>query len=118
MTFSIGTPFTHNAGYHWNGAGREKDQNDVQTCTHCQAVILMQQWRKVENGKMTGGFCMRCSAPICGPCNRTMQTQGCIPFMAKLEKEFDMVTKYDQFLKDAGMVPVQPSRPIFTGLLP
>ena len=113
----IGTPFAHNAGYQWNddtASGGKREQHDVQTCTHCQAVILMQQWRKVEEGKMTGGFCMRCNAPICGPCNKAMQHQGCVPFIAKLEKEFDMTVKLDQFLRDAGL---EPKRPMFTGLI-
>lgn len=116
MTFSIGTPFARNAGYHWNGREKGKDENDVQTCPHCQAVILMQEWRKAENGKMTGGFCMRCSAPICGPCNKRMAYEGCIPFMAKIDREMDATVKYQQFLKDAGLAPV-PARPVFTGLV-
>jgi hypothetical protein len=114
MTFHIGTPFTRGAGYHWNGAGSEKEQNDVRTCTHCQAVILMQQWKKVENGKMTGGFCQRCNAPICGPCNAKLAAEGCVPFIAKLERQFDMTTKLSQFLRDAGQAP---KRQIFTGII-
>ena len=62
MTFTIGTPFARNAGYHWNGAGREKEQNDVQTCPYCQAVILMQEWRK----SATQYFCVKCCKPTCG----------------------------------------------------
>jgi hypothetical protein len=116
LTFVIGTPFSHNAGYHWDGQGKTKDENDVQTCPHCEAVILMQQWRKVEEGKMTGGFCMKCSKPVCGRCNAKMQTEGCIPFIAKLEKHFDMTVKLQQFIKEAGMEPAT-SRPIFTGLI-
>jgi len=116
MTFTIGTPFARGAGYHYNGAGRDKEENDVQTCTHCQAIILMQQWRKVEQGSMNGGFCMRCNAPICQHCNKEMQVTGCAPFMQKIDAEFDANTKFAQFLKDAGLVPV-PSRPLFTGLI-
>lgn len=116
MTFAIGTAFSRNAGYHWNGQGATKEQHDVQTCPHCEAVILMQQWRKVENGKMTGGFCMRCSKPICGHCNAKLATEGCIPFIQKLEKHFDMTVKLQQFLKEAGMEPATP-KPIFTGLI-
>lgn len=111
MTFSIGTPFSRNAGYHYNGAGREKEQNDVQTCPHCQAVILMQEWKKVENGKMTGGFCMKCNRPTCDK----PSCHVCSPFIQKLEKEFDMTVKLKQFMKDAGLEPAN-QRPIFTGL--
>jgi hypothetical protein len=119
MTFFIGTPFTHNAGYQWNDdspSGGKKAENDVQTCPHCQAVILMQTWRKVEDGKMNGGFCMRCSAPVCGPCNARMAAEGCVPYIARLEKVFDMTVKLAQFRRDAGLEPV-PKRPLFTGLI-
>jgi hypothetical protein len=116
MTFTIGTPFTHNAGYHWNGREKGKDEHDVQTCPHCEAVILMQQWRKVEEGKMNGGFCMKCSKPVCGRCNKKMQTHGCTPFLAELERVTDARVKLAQFMKDAGLEPVAP-RPIFTGLI-
>jgi len=119
MTFFIGTPFTRNAGYQWNDdrpAGGAKEQHDVQTCPHCQAVILMQQWRQVENGKMNGGFCVKCNAPVCGHCNKAMQTTGCTPFVAQLEKQLDMVVKLRQFIRDAGLEPVAP-RPMFTGII-
>jgi hypothetical protein len=119
MTFFIGTPFTKNAGFQWNdgrASGGALEENDVRTCTHCQAVILMQQWKRVENGAMTGGFCTKCNAPICGPCNKRMQVAGCEPFLQKLEKHIDMTVKLQQYLRDAGLEPASP-RPLFTGLI-
>ena len=116
MTFSIGTPFSKGAGYYYNWEQRGKSEADVQTCPHCQAVILMQEWRKIAHGKMAGGYCMRCNKPVCDQCNKKMISEGCIPFIAKLEKEFDMTVKLSQFLKDAGMEPAAPHRP-FTGLV-
>jgi hypothetical protein len=104
--FYIGTPHTKGAGYFVNDntvSGGTLEQADVKTCTHCQAVILMQQWRKVENGKMTGGFCVRCNAPICGQCNKRMATHGCEPFIAKIDREFDSIVKLAQFRKLAGL---------------
>lgn len=115
----IGTPHTHNAGYYRNDdtvSGGRLDEADIQTCPHCQAVLKMQEWKKVENGKMTGGFCMKCSKPVCGFCNKEMQTRGCVPFMQKLDQYFDATVKFDRFLKDAGLEPAS-ARPIFTGLL-
>jgi hypothetical protein len=76
----------------------------------------MQQWKKVEDGAMNGGFCMKCSKPICARCNKRMQTYGCEPYTAMLERKLDMTVKLNQLLKDAGMVPATP-RPIFTGLI-
>jgi hypothetical protein len=118
MTFTIGTPFTRNAGYYYNWELRGKSEADVQTCVHCQAVILMQQWNQIDakTGKLAGGFCMRCNAPICEQCAPKMATEGCIPFIRKIEQQVDMVTKLDKYLKDAGLEPVAP-RPLFTGVI-
>ena len=110
MTFYIGTPHTHNAGYHWDGYGAGKEQNDVQTCPHCQAVILMQQWKKAQSSY----FCTRCFKPTCG--QPACESKGCVPFAAKLEREFDMTMKLHQFMKDAGLTP-EPARPLFTGII-
>lgn len=119
MTFIIGTPYASGAGYFYNddrASGGRYEQADVQTCPHCQAVILMQQWRKIEDGSMNGGFCMKCNKPVCPHCNKRMQTYGCEPYLKKLEKTVDMTIKLGQILKDAGMEPATP-RPIFTGLI-
>jgi len=32
------------------------------TCAHCQRIVAF------APGKDIGGFCMKCCAPICGPC--------------------------------------------------
>lgn len=116
MTFIIGTPHTHNAGYFLNDdtpSGGKKAQADIQTCPHCQAVIKLQEWKRVEDGKMNGGYCMKCSAPVCGECNLAMQTEGCVPFIARLERDLDMTVKLKQYMKLAGLEPP----PIFTGLI-
>lgn len=94
----IGTPHTKGAGYYVNNqALRNKDEADVRTCTHCQAVILMQQW------KTDGGFCGRCMAPICGPCADRMLSHGCEPFIKQLERALDIRYKLSQFRKLAGI---------------
>jgi hypothetical protein len=118
MTFSIGTPFAKNAGYFWNDdrpSGGLKDEADIRTCPHCQAIIKMQAWRKIEQGSMNGGFCMKCNAPVCAHCNKRMQALGCEPFAKQVEREFEMAPKIRQFLVDAGMVPAKPQQPIITG---
>lgn len=116
MTFKIGTPFARNAGYSWSkySAYSRAVEDDVQTCPHCQATIRMRQWSSVQaNGKMAGAFCSRCDAPTCGHAN----CLPCVPFIKKLEKELDMTVKLKQFLKDAGLEPAVPPKPLFTGLI-
>jgi hypothetical protein len=96
-------------------SGGQKAEADIQTCPHCQAVIKLQEWKRVEDGKMNGGFCMKCNEPMCGPCNHTMQTEGCHPLpRARLDREFDATVKLKQYMKLAGL---DEPPPIFTGLI-
>lgn len=102
MTFVIGTPHTHNSGYYKNDdrlSGGRLSEADVQSCTHCQAVIKMQEWR------IEGAWCSKCSAPICVNCGARAVVYGCEPFLAQLEKYFDSTIKYQQHLKIAGLEP-------------
>lgn len=119
MTFTIGTPFTRNAGYFKNDdrvSGGKLQEDSVRTCPHCQAVILMQQWRGVDaQGRMNGGFCNKCSSPICPTCTPKFHKEGCIPFIAKLERDYDMTVKLAQFRKLAGLEP-EPTTRLFTGI--
>jgi hypothetical protein len=66
-------------------------------------VIRLQQWRKVENGGMTGGFCMKCFAPICHHCNKKLATEGCVPFVKKVEEQLRADQKLAAFMKLAGL---------------
>ena len=118
MSFIIGTPHTKGAGYSWSRYSAETKtvQDDVQTCPHCQAVIRMRQWGEAKAGKMAGGFCMKCNAPICPGCQAKMTTEGCVPFMKKLEAAFDMKVKYGQLLKDSGLEPAS-QQPPYTGII-
>lgn len=102
MTFIIGTPHTHNAGYFRNddtASGGKLSEADIQTCTHCQKVIKMQDWR------LSGAWCQNCGAPICEHCGTRMLTYGCEPFVKKLEEHFKLLKKFDQYLKVAEPVP-------------
>lgn len=83
MTFRIGTPHTKGAGYFLDGKNlnvSQRTEADIRTCTHCQAVIKMQEW------KVEGAWCGRCRAPICHPCGARAEIWGCEPFLKKLEK--------------------------------
>ena len=113
MTFFIGTPHTHNSGYYVNDKDlRTRQEADIKTCTHCQAIIKMQEW------KHKGAWCHKCFAPVCHSCGTRMQTYGCEPFMKKLDQfmEASMKHKFDDLLKMAGQeTPVSPTIQIFTG---
>ena len=109
----IGTPFAKGAGYFCNdntASGGQREQADVRTCPHCQAVILMQMWRRIEDGKMSGGFCTQCNAPVCGLCNKRMQTHGCEPFMERIERGLSQAEKLRVFRKLAGLDQPEPPR--------
>jgi hypothetical protein len=85
VTFLIGTPHAKGSGYFLNdntASGGEKVEDDVRTCPHCQAVILMRKWRAY------GGFCRQCNAPVCGLCGERMEMFGCEPFLKILEAQF------------------------------
>ena len=87
MMANFGTAYTKNAGYYRNDnrvSGGTLEEDDVKTCPHCQAVILMSKW------KAFGGFCRQCNAPVCGNCGKRMEQFGCEPFMKKLEAEIGM----------------------------
>lgn len=119
MTFIIGTPYTSGSGYYMNDdtpSGGVRSEADVRTCPHCQAVILMQQWRRMEGGTLNGGFCMRCFAPVCNHCNKKMQTEGCIPFVAKVEQMLGEAERLRLFRKLAGLdTPAAQHVPLYTG---
>jgi hypothetical protein len=87
VTFIIGTPHAKGAGYFINnknlGVGHGREEADIRTCVHCQAIIKMQEWRH------DGAWCNRCNAPICGNnnplCVAENKAFGCVPFLKKLE---------------------------------
>jgi hypothetical protein len=70
----------------------------------------MQQWAKITHGKMAGGFCTKCEAPICWMCVPEYAKNGCIPFLRKIEEHTDALIKLDQFRKLAGLEPPEPPR--------
>jgi hypothetical protein len=103
MTFLIGTPHTHNAGFFENRYSCDSvaERDDVQTCKHCQTVIKMREWVKV------GGWCSKCSSPLCQnpECVQETALMGCVPFLQKLERQVNAAVKFDQHLKMAGLEP-------------
>lgn len=94
------TPHRQGAGYFLDNQGlgtNERKEGDVQQCSHCERVIIMQKW------KDDGGFCGRCMAPICGPCADRMLTYGCEPALKAIEKIFNLVERLAQYRRMAGL---------------
>ena len=112
MTFVIGTPHTHNAGYFRTDdtpSGGKKVEADIQTCVHCQKVIQMQAW------KDEGGWCSKCAKPVCAECADRMLIYGCEPFLKQLEAFIETQFRVESFRKLAGLdTPVHP-QPLITG---
>lgn len=111
MAILIGTPHSRHAGYFLNddrNSGGQKAEADIRTCPHCQAIIKMQEWAKapVQN------FCIKCMAPACNH----EACFDCVPFLKKLDLFTDAIVKYEQFLKVAGLDPVNPPPLIITGI--
>lgn len=50
---------------------------DTFTCAHCNGVVHV----PAPPAPMPGGYCFRCTKPICEPCT----AHDCIPFEKKLE---------------------------------
>ena len=94
------TPHRKGAGYFLDNQAlgiKERKEGDVQQCSHCERVIIMQQWKE------DGGFCGKCMAPVCIYCADRMQTYGCEPALKKIEQHFETGEKYRQFCKIAGL---------------
>jgi hypothetical protein len=78
----IGTPHTRNSGYTINDqALSTRQEADIQTCPHCQAVIKMQEWAKAS----VQNFCMKCMKPTCDHA----ACQDCVPFMLKIQRHIE-----------------------------
>jgi hypothetical protein len=107
VTFHIGTPRTRGAGYLINnqalGVGQGRQEADIRTCPHCEAIIDMQKW------KNDGAWCSRCDAPVCGggngnpACVAERRLLGCVPFLRKLEKWTRGQTSLAMFRRLAGL---------------
>ena len=115
MTFIIGTPHTHNCGnlsYVNGGTDQCRREADIRTCTHCQKVIDLAKWRDC------GAWCAKCNAPVCGdgPCAVATDRYGCLPYIAKIERDFEIQGQLQQFRRIAGL-DTPPAQPLFTGVI-
>lgn len=62
---------------------------DTYTCSHCQAVVVMNPSRRRERYK-----CYGCAHHICDNCAAEMQQHGqCTPFAKKVEEYFEQLAR-------------------------
>lgn len=80
MGVIVGTPHAKGAGYFLNNKNAKREEADVQTCSHCQGIILMQQWKE------DGAWCGKCMKPICARCGARATIFGCEPFARKIDQ--------------------------------
>lgn len=110
MTFRIGTPHIKGAGYFINDRNlRTRQEADVQTCSHCGAVLLMQEWKK------RGAWCAKCMKPLCLGCGKEMKVSGCQPLSEKFERFVEEQTVLAKILKEMGSDEPVPQSLIITG---
>ena len=81
----------HKAGYLFNddrASGGKVSEADIIACPHCESLISYQAWRKerAHGGGLTGGWCRKCAAPVCGPCLDRMLVFGCEPYLRKIDQ--------------------------------
>jgi hypothetical protein len=97
VTFHIGTPYTNGAGYFINDKNlRTRQEADVQTCSHCQAVLLMQEWQR------RGAWCGKCMKPLCLQCGKRTKVFGCEPFSEKFGRFVEKEAALAKVLKEVG----------------
>lgn len=76
-------------------SGGHKQEADVFGCPHCQAVL--------HGPNSHDYWCPKCFAPICYTCAGKMETEGCVPFMRKIEQALEAHYRKKQFAKVAGL---------------
>lgn len=103
MTFIIGTPHAKGSGYYNSrySADSRVVEDHIHTCSHCQAVIKMSEWKEA------GGWCGKCEKPLCDhpDCMAETALKGCIPFIKKIESFMENTVKLEQHLRIAGLEP-------------
>jgi ssDNA-binding Zn-finger/Zn-ribbon topoisomerase 1 len=100
MTFVIGTPHTKGAGYYRSDntpSGGQLVEADVQTCAHCQKVLLLQQWR--ENG----AWCHRGQHPLCPECGDIAEVHGCQTWIQLIETAAEREYARAQYRRMVGV---------------
>ena len=77
-------------------SGGGVEEADVWTCSHCQAIILVNKW------KQEGGFCHSCDKPICFTCFEKAKVEGCVPWRKKVDSALENRYRMEQNAKILG----------------
>lgn len=81
-------------------AGRPLFEADTYTCTHCNAVVVLNPERKRERYR-----CRGCSHLICDPCAaKRLAGESCKTMQQKIAEQFEAVER--QATADAGLPPI------------
>ena len=76
-----GVPVSMGMGSHFEA--------DTYTCTHCEAVVVMNPMRKRERYK-----CVSCNHHICDPCAaKKAAGEPCVTYRQKVEQYLEQVTR-------------------------
>jgi hypothetical protein len=72
--------------------GRGLFESPTITCSHCQRIVILNPGRTRERG-----YCQKCDHYVCDQCNLArVQTGVCVPFMAKIEQQHEVIVVQDQ----------------------
>lgn len=74
----------HSGGQGPDGQKGRKEEYDIVTCRHCQAIIKMVV-RGCTRAYETKFRCEKCAGPICRHCGEVLKGE-CSPILAKVEK--------------------------------
>ena len=96
----IGRRQTDGAGYMFaddrcSGGGLK--ESDMLGCNHCQKLMEAHKWKE------DGGWCGCCGQPVCGPCSDKILTEGCVPFIKKVDKQIEENYKKKQLARMLGV---------------
>jgi len=96
----VGRRQTDGAGYMFADdrcSGNGLKEADMLGCNHCQGLMEKNKWRE------DGGWCSCCGQPVCGPCADKILTEGCIPFIKKVDMQLEENYKKKQLGRILGI---------------
>lgn len=82
-----------------SASGGKRVEDDILSCTHCQAVMKKSEWKAGQ----TGAYCPVCDGPICTGCTARMQKFGCEPYAKKFTAIIDDHYRKEQNAKVMGI---------------
>ena len=65
------------------GGAKVEMEADTLSCSHCQRVITVPDWKK------EGAWCWKCGHALCLRCHGRNAKEGCVPFMKQVEQAIE-----------------------------